>query len=151
IELVEDPDVSADVSTFSASSGTAANNHVFAVPTPGTYTLRGTFAGADPANPPSGGTARGWLIRPDQDPQFYLVRVSTRTLDEGVLSPSASNKNWAFRVINPDAGGEEFFPWHGQDVETIMREPEFYDRGRRIDVTSLTVGEPVEVGELTMV
>lgn len=151
IELVEDPTVTANFSVFRASGGTDANHRIFSVPNPGTYTLRGTFLGADPANPPSGGTARGWLINPSGSPVYYQARVATFTLTGGALSDGASNKSWALRAMHPEVGGEEFMPWHGQDVETIVTQPEFYDRGRKINTGSLATGDTIEVGDLSMV
>lgn len=145
VELVEDSSVSALVTTHRSSAGTVAGIRVLAVPTPGTYTLRGTFVGEDPNNPLASGSPRGWLAGNDEG---YTARLATLTGGRVTLSPGASNKNWALRVRHPDAGEEEFFPAHGTDVETIVEPPAFYDGTRALD---LAAGGTVDVGSLSIV
>lgn len=149
IDLAELPAISSTYSTHSESNDDQNSAHVLTVPEPGTYTLRGTFLGEDPNLPPSSGAARGWLLNNSHN--YYLVRVSEPTPQEGALSPGASNKNWAFRVTHPEAGGEEFLPYHGTDVETIMQPAQFFDGATPVNVDALTPGEPISVGRLTMV
>ena len=150
MSLVEDESVTGDVSTFSTVDyGATPNLRAFSVPTPGDYTLRGTFMGDDPDNPPSDGTSRGWLTT--ELNTYYLVRAALNHVGEATLSPTPSNKNFAFRIAHPEGGDSQFIPDHGHDVETLMGPAEFYDGPRKIDVDSLTPGVPIEVGELTMV
>lgn len=145
VELVEDPSVSALVSGHSVTAENVRGVPVLSIPTPGTYTVRGTFEGDDPHNPPST-TARGWLL--SESWPSPLIRVSERSIGSAALSPNPSNKNWALRLAHPDATGDQFFPYHGQDVETILEPPRLYDGATPLN---LTPGETVEVRSLTMV
>jgi hypothetical protein len=151
LDLVELPAVSATISTWASVGANKYGVHVLTVPNPGTYTLRGTFAGDDPANPPSGGagTSRGWLLNATVD--LYLARISQPVQGYALLSPGVSNKNFAFTIKNPASGVPEFIPYHGTAVETIVEPPRVYADGALLDVAAMTIDTPLEVESLAVV
>ena len=151
VDLVQAPAVTGSISTYAATAAIKYGVQVLTVPTPGTYTLRGTFAGDDPANVPSGGagTSRGWLL--GSTSTAFLARVSQPVQGYVALSPGVSNKNFAFKVQNPSAGVAEFIPYHGTQVETIVDQPIFYNGASVIDVNALALDQSVNVDSFTMV
>lgn len=151
LDLVEAPAVTANISMYAAVAGYKYNTEMFTIPAPGSYTLRGTFLGDDPANLPSGGagTSRGWLHPAASN--NYVARVSAPVQGFAILSPGVSNKNWAFRVKHPTLGVDEFIPYHGTNVETIVDAPVFYDGLKLLDFSTLALDQSMDVGSLTMI
>lgn len=146
LSIVDRPDIpTVEVSTFSAVAGFLSMPNVMTVPGPGTYVVRGTFMGADPANAPSGGTARGWLLSPGD--VNYTMRVSdyvpirnrTRPLKIG-----PSNQDFAVSIKPVDeTSSYRFVPNHdqGESVEVQVDAPRFYDGTTLIDVDAIALGE----------
>ena len=151
VSVVELPTLTTDVSTFNPSVWVYLTT-LFTIPTPGTYTIRGEFIGEDSANPPTSGSARGWL-GPILGSAEHILTVpyaseETATVE---LSP-VSNKDFAFRMkpAGTDANSE-FIPYHGTASEVFASPTQYYSAGELLDIDALSVGEPVPVESFEIV
>ena len=142
------PELSTTVSTWAESPHFARAN-LFTIPTPGTYTIRGEFLGADPENPPSSGVARGWLYY--MDTKILTASNAAQGTALVNLSP-VSNKDFAF-MMRP-AGTEsnfEFVPYHGTESEVVASPAKYYVAGSPLDVDALPDSEEVPIESFEVV
>lgn len=127
----------ATLSTW-ATTGSFVTTTPFVIAAAGTYTFKATFAGADPANAPSGGTARGWLLRSTDT----LVSLTASSAPDVTISPS-SNRDMAIR-FRPEGStaAYDFIPYHGFEVETKVS-LRFFVSGAEVDPATLPLNSAV--------
>lgn len=82
----------------------------------GTYTIVATFQGADPLNPPSGGTARGWFVYTASEVDkrtFSIYDFGFNTSNKKLILNGSSNKEFAITVKRVGtAFAEQWIPQH---------------------------------------
>lgn len=141
-----------DISTFSAVSQVRVQKVAEGLDPWRTYKIDAEFIGADPVNPPSGGTARGWITyRPttgtypngnraltDYYKTVCLDFAHSRAPRE-IISDNGVNE-FAFRV-RPigGAGVGTWIPAHSSDVITDLVETKVYVDGIEIAAGSQPV------------
>lgn len=141
----------ASVSTW-RSVATGITEVVFSDVPAGVYVLTGTFAGADPLNSPSGGTARGWLgfnYSSGTEPNGFHVHVQVpdgaTTSRDTLLSP-VSNWDIALNISPTEAGSPEWVPEHAATKPSVEVEPmRLFAGGAPLDLTNLPNGAVVQV------
>src|SRR5699024_420126 len=100
-DVIIDGDVDNHVrfSTWADSSSKAKEIvEIFRFDKVGTHHVKGIFRGDDPANPPVGGTSRGWLVYEyEQHKTFALYNVFRTTAENNTpIFYEKSNKEFAF-------------------------------------------------------
>lgn len=147
ISVVERPDITIDVTTWRATA-MVVEAPLFALPSAGTWTIKGVFIGADPVNPASDGTPRGWFGNIFTGGEQWTLRIPAVAAGGGAqneLSP-VSNKDFAFKMRPAgSSAGYEFVPYHGTESEVFASPTKFYAGGVALDVSAMVVGTPVEV------
>jgi hypothetical protein len=103
-----------------------------------THTIVGTFAGADPAHAPSGGTARGWLhFQPASDDIGSVVGLDpSGNPITSVLLDYYSNKEIAIQITKDAV--TNFVPDHGVGVIANIDNTKFILDSSEKDVASIT-------------
>lgn len=142
LDLVEAPAVTGTFTTWNAAGANVVRADVMTIPTPGTYTLRATFAGNDGVNTPTS-TARGWLIAPDNNSAATFVSVSETGLASTVVLSPESNKDFAFSIRPASGGTYQFVPYHGVDTEDFATATVYLADGKPIDIAAMAIGASV--------
>lgn len=142
-----------EFSTYSAASSRENNGQLVSSPevSAGSQLLTAEFIGADPANPPSGGTARGWLARTpgtNQYPgQYTLIQYPDISggWAQGTKQGIESNREFAWWIKR--AGTEQtarWVPYHTAQTAFNAEAPRFYDGNRELSISWLQVGQPYD-------
>ena len=142
-----------EFSTYSASASRETNGQLVSSPevSAGSQLLTAEFIGADPANPPSGGTARGWLARTpgtNQYPgQYALIQYPDISGGwvQGTKQGIESNREFAWWIKR--AATEQtarWVPYHTVQTAFNAEAPRFYDGNRELSISWLQVGQPYD-------
>lgn len=120
-------------STYQSTAGDKRVN-IFKNLEAGEHTVVATFLGADPNNPPSDGTARGWVgydlygNRPEK--KTVVVLDSVQATDIFMISPN-SNKEFALNV-RPNGLSAVWIPEHNNTPTTFAVEQMVFFDGKEI-------------------
>ena len=115
------------------------------------HTVLATFKGADPKNPPRGGTARGWayVTTPGASENTVNGFGEKNYVEEGEALAEASNKEMAFRVGQGET--TYWIPDHGTGTAFNASPPKFIIDGSDTDVTALGLNQNVECDSFELV
>ena len=115
------------------------------------HTVKATFKGADPLNPPSGGTARGWAYVTTSGASENTINGygEKNYIEEGEALAEGSNKELAFRLSQ---GGTTYWvPDHGEGTAFNATAPKFILDGKGTDVTAYGLNQNVDINSFELV
>jgi hypothetical protein len=139
-EIVVDGDTTnkVTISTYSATSLSGAVETVIKTGLSfGSHTIVGTFKGADPNNPPSGGTARGWLYNSSTDTKNHTVDgYIIGNAKTASLLNNGSNKEMAIQ-ISVNGGTAYVIPDHGTGVAFYAEPIKILLDNTQLDLSSM--------------
>lgn len=149
-EFVIDGDTTKTITISCYSATTIAENELLIIDgldENKIHTVKATFKGADPLNPPSGGTARGWLLHYPSSPTKGTIvgYYSGYPTQYTVLAPY-SNKEFAFSVTCGTMN--DFVPEHSTPCAYNIDNPKFKLDGV---VTEVVQGNFYNIKELELV
>lgn len=148
LKFTTDTGQTATVSVFSAAIQTVPMEIFSALPA-GNRTITIEFMGADPANAPRGGTARGWLAD-TRNVAFTLDAFVMSNAKEIDLFAEGSNREFAFRFAPESTTATEWVPYHTAVTATAKTPPRIRLDGVITSLASLQIDKLIQVEDFAL-
>lgn len=138
VTVNDNPDSAMDISAWNATS--TKRKTLLGYFAKGTYVVKGTFTGDDPAHVPSNGagTGRGWL-----NTTSYATLQAGEIFGEiskDVTLNTPSNKDFAINLKAQGGTTQQLIPYHGQPTAFNVEPPVYLDGTTPINLTGMANG-----------